>query len=30
MKDLLKKLVLTGLHLRTDVYEAILAALEEM
>ena len=29
-RDMLRKLVLTGLHLRTDVYEAILTTLEEI
>jgi predicted nucleic acid-binding protein len=29
-KEILRKLVLTGLYLRTDVYEAILSALEEI
>jgi len=29
-RKILKKLVLSGLHLRTDVYEAIMSALEEI
>ena len=29
-RKILRKLVLSGLHLRTDVYEAILSALEEI
>jgi len=29
-REILRKLVLSGLHLRTDVYEAILSALEEV
>jgi len=29
-RKILRKLVLSGLHLRTDVYEAILRALEEI